>query len=418
VTLFPEIYVKKNKTVFGIMLSFSLFLMGEFASAASYFSGCAGINSILTADPENTALKPLASFNQYFAGQFDLSAILLRTEFSIATDNILQKSIFRETDAVFKIDEVSATIRHQTGGNSTYYSLFMGTYEPIGSDIFLQRQFGIEPISSIITDNWQGLNGSVVYPFYGIGGSIITHLYQKPWAAGVYLYVNQDNDENEYMLNTNLRFACVYDYFTADIAGGIGAPLGTQTADEEDVFLVIDKLYANMGANILIGSRYTTALFLQGGFSDVLLTKGTSSIKFDNDNTYILAELRMTSLATRVDCSFFSLPQETVDSMLLIDDTLGINMAIYANHVHIGSSLFTLGSHLTLSVPEKSYEDIPARNFFSDAKDTANFTVAPFMAVTLGTGTLHSMVKINITDLISSPKNAVEIAVGYKARLN
>jgi hypothetical protein len=220
------------------------------------------------------------------------------------------------------------------------------------------------------------------------------------------------------MLNMNLRFACIYDYFCIDISGGIGAPLGTQTENDENVFLVIDKLYANMGANLLIGNRYRTSLFLQGGFSDVLFTKGTSSVKFDNDNTYILTELRMASLATRMDLSFFSLPQETVDSMLLIDDTLGLNLAIYAKYIHIGKGLFTIGSHLTLSVPEKSYDDITSKDFFSDAKDTANLRLSPFLAVNLGTGTLHSMVRINVTDIVSSPEDAVEFDLGYKARLN
>ena len=53
---------------------------------------------------------------------------------------------------IIEIDEFSIIKRGVLNDSSNYFSVFMGTYDPIGSDIFLQRYFGITPIASKIAD--------------------------------------------------------------------------------------------------------------------------------------------------------------------------------------------------------------------------------------------------------------------------
>ena len=122
----------------------------------------------------------------FFTGQLNLSkSLMLRGEFSIQSDDIFDTGLFNYTEAIFCINELSATYVKPFLGNTQYISGFFGTFEPIGSDVFLQRQFGMKPITSLLTESWLGLRGSYIYPFYGAGASYILHLDSWPIAKCV-----------------------------------------------------------------------------------------------------------------------------------------------------------------------------------------------------------------------------------------
>ena len=89
------------------------------------------------------------------------------------------------TDSKFKIDEISVVFRSKGLNSTNYFSIFMGTYEPIGSDIFLRRQFGIQPIMSKITESWLGIAGSVIYPLFGMGIADVVHFSTQPLDSAV-----------------------------------------------------------------------------------------------------------------------------------------------------------------------------------------------------------------------------------------
>ena len=66
----------------------------------------------------------------------------------------------------------------------------MGEYDPVGSDIFLQRQFGIPSFSSRLTESICGVSRAKIYEMSGIGGTYIIKLPQN-LTFGANLYYNK-----------------------------------------------------------------------------------------------------------------------------------------------------------------------------------------------------------------------------------
>ena len=124
-------------------------------SAAGFFSGYTGIKADLGFADASGAFDMQLKLHSFFAGQFNLTKNLIaRAEFSLRTDDIIDTAVFSKTRADFKVDELSLIYRRQFYGGTNFFSAFAGTYEPIGSDLFLRRQFGIEAVSSKITESW------------------------------------------------------------------------------------------------------------------------------------------------------------------------------------------------------------------------------------------------------------------------
>lgn len=154
-----------------------------------FFQGYAG--AIMDFD---TADKDLGlALQAFFAGQFSFTQNFIgRLELSIDTDDLIEENIFKRTLASFKLDELSLNFRKKTDALDNHFSVFLGTYEPIGSDVFLRRHFGTAPIASRVTESWLGLSGSVVCPLFGIGIADVIEFKGAPIALGIYAYVNKD----------------------------------------------------------------------------------------------------------------------------------------------------------------------------------------------------------------------------------
>ncbi|MBQ7160052.1 MAG: hypothetical protein IJS09_11615 [Treponema sp.] len=392
------------------------------------FSGYAGIKGDFYSSKQDTFDSALC-FQTYFAGQLNITKrFLIRTEFSMQTSDIAEKGPFVSTNASFCIDELSATYIKPFLGNVQYFNLFLGTYEPIGSDIFLQRQFGIQSFTSLITESWLGLKGSTAYPFYGAGGSYILHFGGLPIATGAFLYVNKENSDNERQLNLDWRFGTVWPWLALDFAIGIGAPMGTKRGDE-DVILLIDTLYMHTGLTMLLGNKYSTSLFFQGGFSNLPLHAGEDSNKIESRDIYLLIEPRFVTRKFQTHVTFFSVPENTVEKMIFVDNTLGMNLSIFTDDLYIKNMNFTFGFHVTWTVTDKVTDSTVAQNVnknFLDLKEPLSIIkdcdhhikISPFVAFPLSSGTIHAMLQARITDLKSdSWANAFKLSVGYKARL-
>ena len=205
----------------------------------------------------------------------------------------------------------------------------MGTYDSIGSDIFLLRYFSIQPIASKLTESWLGLAGSILYPHFGFGVSDIVKLYQVPVAFGGYAYLNHENDKF-YVFNIDGRAACAFPYFTCDFAFGMGAPLENSYYGE-DLILAISSLYWHAGTTMLIGNNYIPSLFFQAGLFNARLTK-TDGLSIDkNNDIYILLEPRFYIKDTHLTVSLYNLPARTAENLLFIDDTLGLDFNFYSD---------------------------------------------------------------------------------------
>lgn len=400
-------------------LLMTLILVFSFAnlSFATSFSGYAGIKGDILSEKDSEDFDPIMELQAYFAGQLDFSNnFLVRAELSVQTEDILKNGLFDDTKATFCIDELSLTYIKPFLGITQYLSAFMGTFEPIGSDVFLQRHFGIEPITSFITESWLGLKGSTVYPFYGLGGSYIVHINNKPIATGIYIYKNNENQDEENQLNLDYRFSSVLPNLALDFAIGVGAPLETKNG-ADDVILLIDKLYLHTGIDLLLGNKYSPAsLFLQGGFNNLPLTAEDSKNEIDSDDIYLIVEPRIRSANFNTHITMFSVPQETVDKLIFIDNTFGFNLSIFTDKLYIRNKDFTFGFHTTLSFPNRDFLDLKRINELID--DDYSVKISPFLYAPVMKGTLKAMLHAKIKGLNKDTwTNAFKFSIGYKSQL-
>lgn len=375
----------------------------------TFFSGYAGGKFDYAGDPTTEEYNPDLKLQAFFSGQLNFSKnIWSHIEFSLDTQDLISESIFHETQAKFQVDELSLIFRNQSDSTTKYFSTFMGTYDPIGSDIFLQRYFGAEPIASKITDSWLGLAGSILYPHFGVGVSEVSRMNGQPLAGGFYLYMNHEND-NYYVFNGDIRGACTYRYFTADIAGGIGIPFIDSDPQYQGAW---QEVNFHLGTTILVGNNYTTSLFLQAGIYNLTSSKITGNT-INPSETYILLEPRFLVDSWHLNVSVFSLPQDTVDKFMYIHDTLGANVNLYTNSITVGTQRFTTGFHVSATLPHKSFASL-----FKPAEllsEGVNFNVTPYVSTSILSGELHTQAQIQTRKLAQKNwGNAISVDIGYK----
>lgn len=368
-----------------------VFLLSSALFAETAFSGYSGGKINYSANEEVTdKYDPDFTLQAFFQGQFNFSQNLFgRLEFSIDTQDFLSKELFHKTPASFEIDELSLIFKSNSDSNANYFSIFMGTYDPIGSDIFLQRYFGIQPIASKITESWLGLAGSILYPHFGIGIADVKRLLNAPVALGGYAYINHE-DKLYYVLNTDFRFACVYRYFSFDFAGGIGIPLSNSNQGKE-VIASIEKLYWHAGTTLLVGNNFTQSLFIQAGLFNVPFTKKNGT-EISPSDIYLLIEPRLLLESAHANLTFYSLPQETVDKLMFVNDTLGANLNIYGDSFSLGSNRFTLGTNIAFSFVGKNFMDLIKP--LELIKSQYNISLTPYLSTNFLSGELHTQVTI------------------------
>lgn len=392
-----------------VILSFAASLFAEPA-----FSGYSGGKLNYASNPESTeSYDPDLTLQAFFQGQFNFSQNLWgRLEFSINTGDFLSKELFHETDASFKIDELSLTLKSRSDSDANYFSIFMGTYDPIGSDVFLQRYFGIQPIASKITESWLGLAGSILYPHFGIGIADVKRLLNAPITLGGYAYFNHE-DNLYYVFNTDFRFACVYRYFTFDLAGGIGIPLSNNNQGQE-VIAAIEKVYWHAGTTILFGNNYTQSLFIQAGLFNVPFTKRNGT-EVSPDDIYLLFEPRFLLDSAHVNLTVFSLPQDTVEQLIFVDDSLGVNLNIFGDTFSIGANRFTLGTNFSLSFTGKTFLDVIKP--MELIKGEYNITMTPYVSTNFLSGELHTQVSVKFMKFGTARwYDAFTADIGYTAK--
>lgn len=396
---------KKISTVALILISFSFC---EKIFATSFFSGYAGGKLNYGANSAAEKFDPDLKLQAFFAGQFNFSEnVWSRLEFSLDTQDLITENFFTATPSLFQVDEISLIARIPSQNAANYVSAFLGTYDPIGSDVFLRRYFNSDSITSKLTDSYLGLAGSILYPLFGFGISDVIKFYQIPFAAGAYAYFNHE-DSKYYVFNADLRAACVFRYFTCDFAIGLGIPLAN---NQEDYLIAISKLYWHVGMTTLFGNNYTSAsLFLQAGLYNATFDNNKDVI-IGKNNVYFLLEPRFFIDNLHVNVSFYSLPPDTVRKILFVDDTLGFDANFYSDSVQIGTKNFTLGSHFSFSFKDKSIFDIKEIDL---AGKNFNINIAPYVCTEFLSGEIHLQGKIKLMEFSENVAKAFSFDVGYR----
>ena len=432
--------MKKNlKSLITTIIFVSL---SSFAFSNAYFTGFAGAkvnfgvqNSLL--NPEKIDVK--GNIEAYLSGQISITPnLLLRGEFSIKTDDLIDTSIFTTANtstadkfnSLFQIDELSLIYRRTLLDSTNYLSAFVGTYEPIGSDVLLRRQFGVKQVASRLMENWLGLSTSVIYELFGIADVI--HFAKQPMCVGLYGYVNQQSSTN--WLNFDARYAGVYRFFTFDLAGGIGFPL--RTSNQQDAYLVIDTLHWRAGANILIGNAYTSSLFIQGGVTEMPFSKrDTADGKYgDFLNAYFLVEPRIKTSKFQLHIGLFHMPASTAKNNMFIDSfnhinykyaetaSFGANLDLFTDVLYIRNKTFVFGIDSSITLPGVGLDTVLQGTFLQNSFGNMNFTIqsTPYLSTKFNNGDLKAALKVNITKFYDGYQDylgAFAFSIGYKSQI-
>lgn len=405
--------MKKNLL---LAVTLSIFIIPAKLSAASFFTANAGGRLNYSSVQDSETYNPTLSMEAFIESQFNFSETLWsHLNFSLKTGDFLQNKLFSTTPAEFRIDEISLISSAKIENSTNYIGLYMGSYDPVGSDFFFQRYFGQQPIASKLTESWLGKASSILYPHFGIGVSDVLKFNKNPMAIGLYAYFNNEDDKF-YVFNTDLRYACVYRYFSLDVAGGIGIPLSDKY-NGSDAIVVVDTVYWHAGATMLIGNNYTQSLFIQGGLFNASFTKKDSSILASPDDFYIFIEPRFRFKNTHLNLSLYSLPQQTVDQLLFVKDTLGCNINIYNDTLSWGAQKVCVGTNFALSFKDRTFMDV--KELPADFM-TMNFDcfVTPYFSTNILSGQLHGQLTVEIMDFFRSNwQNAFSVDLGFRTSI-
>lgn len=412
---------KKNKTIakkhFFVTLFLTVVLVN--VSAVPFFSGMAGAG--LTFQPVPNTFLPELYTDAFFAGQFDITQnLILRADVSVYTENILGNNILKNTPAYFSLDEVSITYMGYLGTMSHYLSAFIGETDPIGSDLFLRRHFGIPAFGSKITETQRGISGTKIYPMSGIGGSYVLRLPYN-MASGMYVYYNKtsltgsevdpaviDNDS----LNIDLRFAGAWPSVVIDFAAGFTLPFEKTDANNEKVIVLIRRADLHTGVSMLFGSSYTSSLLFQAGLIKLVFKPNEENNEkvLAFKDIYMLIEPRFMAKTIGFAFTLYNIPAEVSERLFYISNPLGVNISMFSLNTQIFGKPSQIGAHVTLSVPETTMQ-ITA--------NMLNLQIAPFGTINIGGGKLDAAVMCNvlgIKDFNTFVQNT-KFSLGYKVQL-
>lgn len=398
-----------------------------------FFTGYTGFLTNIAQDVDTTdKLDPQFTAEAFFSGQVDFSGkFLLRGEFYMQADDLIDQNIFEDPDsanAYFRIEELSGTFLLRGAKSSHFLSLFLGNFEPIGSDIFLQRQFGIEPISSRFTESWHGLCGASVYPFYGLGGSYIAR-FSKPISFGTFIYDSMQENELEelenHVINADLRFASVLPNIAIDTSFGFSFPLENSDDTGTKVILIVRQIQLHAGLTMLLGNKTRTSFFLQAGFNKLTINpsqKDNNKLSFSD--LYFIIEPRFTFRHFNLDFGLFNIPNQSADDMLYLKNVisknpssknlLGANISIVSDQLYFSNVNWTFGVHATFC-----WTDSNLAGAISDFKSILNWQrklyITPFFSFPFFGGSINGSISLGVLDIMPDWKNSIYASLGFRS---
>ena len=410
-----------NSTLTSITIKMLVVIMFPINLSATSFSGYAGIAGNLTNEPlstrEDTDVRlPMDSF---LTGQLEFSNFLIvRGEISFRPENVLKTGLLSYTDTYFRINELSGTIRVNTDYFTHYLALFMGRYESIGSDIFMQRHFGIKPFNSKLTENWRGTAEPVIYPFEKYGLSYVAQPSTN-FASGLYLYSCDEGDSR--VINADLRFALSTYIVKTDFAFGVGVPFGDGNVGGNDqAVFAIHSIDLHYGLTSLITLGERSELFLQNGITKLSFTGNGNPPELDDDNLSFLIEPRfLVGDNSRFSLSLFQVSKDCKDESFFLHGLLGINLMYSNSGIIFGNIDIESGAHLSATLEN---QNLPFFDDFSVSELEENrehrrtaFALCPFMNISAGKGVIKTAFSFDVSTVYKgTPDLYTSFLLGYK----
>ena len=406
---YEDNFMRKTK-IYSILAAF-IFLQGIcFADAG--FTGMAGGSSGFAGRFEQDDVDFTIPFNAFAAVQLNFGSWgIFRANLGLASKNLAEGNLFKGQDATLQMNECSLTLVKSKDNIKNYFGLYLGTYEVVGKDEYLQRHFGIDPVASILTKSATTLAGGVpLYNNEGAGFSYTMHFADAPGTIGCNLYFNTLHDA-VLKFNVDLRTAWVTNHFIIDFAGGIGTPI----KHDSSAYVLIDTIYLHGGVSMLFGNAHTSSFFIQGGIQNISLTSGNDNIDFDaGKDIFILAEPRINGKKVQVRFTGFSIPEELIHDFLYIDDTLGVALSIYSDMISLKTSNLTLGAHIIGALEGENFMTLLEKDEFTPDNTKINTYVTPFIDLPVANGTLEIMAQIGVCNILNSIYFKGKAKIGYR----
>lgn len=390
----------------------SIFLLSGISFADINFSTIAGGSMGISGTASKSPTFDIP-FNAFAATQINFDSWgIFRANIEIHTQDILDKKLFTGQNATIKMNELSFLTTKSGKNIRNYFALYLGTYEAVGCDEHIIRQFGIEPYSSLITKSATTLScGFSLYDNYGVGLAYTMNFANAPGTFGINSYFNKKGEE---ILNFNfdLRTAWTTRLITFDFATGIEFPLQNKYGGN-DVVLLIDTLYAHGGLSVLIGSHYTHALLLQAGIQNVEIKKGSFGRNFDGTNDLsLLAEIRIYSKNIKSRLTAYNIPTTDINDMVYLYDPIGAVFTIFSDTIPVKNNNMTIGCHLIGSLPNQNLFTIS--NAFDSKIPTINVFAAPFVTIPISNGSIEIMSEFGVLNILESISFNYQAKIGYK----
>lgn len=402
--------MKKFK-ITGFILS--ILLLAGISFADVNFSGMAGgstgVSGITGDNPDFTI-----PFNAFAAAQLNLGSWgIFRANLGLASKNLIGGNLFTGQDATLKMNEVSLVLTKSGNAIKNYFGFYFGTYEVVGQDEFLQRQFGIEPFTSMVTRNATTLStGIPLYDNYGTGFSYIMNFADAPGVLGFNFYINETSAKI-FKINLDIRTAWITKLLTIDLCGGLGVPIQNQ-GTETEILLLIDTLYAHGGVSLLLGNRYTHSLFIQAGIQNLELIKGSSPSSFEGiDDLSLLVEARIYSKEFKTRVTAYSLHKETIKDMFYLQDTLGVVLSLYSDTIPVKNNNMTMGTYIIGSLSDQSLADVISTTAFATIPKI-NVYLTPFVSIPVADGEMELMGQLGGLDIVNNLHFSFQAKIGYK----
>ncbi len=370
-----------------------LVLGGHFLSATPSFSAVVAGNAGVEFDnsKEKEWKIPISAFA---AVQFDFAEkFTLRGEMDFSSKgnsfSVFDGNEFLEAeggDTSIRLHELSFVYTKRAINSTHFFSAFFGSYEPIGTDTFLMRQFGCDPISSHLTKSFSNIAGVPLHYNSGMGISYISRLEKKPVSLGGYLYYfkndafaksDSDNIPSAHTVNLDFRLATSFPSVTADFEFGFGLPLkGLEVGnDDYSISIRIKDIIFNCGLNMLLGNKYGNGLLLQFGMNNLVLGKRSSAL---NSGLTFLVEPRLRFRTFKLNFTVYSLEDKNVKKTLYLVDPIGAGITVEFDSIATKIANISTGFHLVTSI-EKELKDFSLE---FDEKDL-NFYISPFVEIPL-----------------------------------
>lgn len=416
------------------------------------FSGYAGILGNYNGSFGNSAYESDLTLQGFMAAQLDFNGkFIFRGEFNIETADLFESpnNPLKPTtkNTIFQIGELSFTWHLSSAAVSHFLSAFIGKFEPIGSDVFLQRHLGLQPISSRLMENWGGLVGTSIFNDYGLGLSYTAH-FHKSLVLGAYLYAF-DSSSGMFSINsvnTEVRLAGYYPGFIFDASANFaftfttGAKLyeedPSRYAAVKDDLLIVQSVLFKVGANVLLGDRYGVSTLIQLGLSNISVGANRGTTEIFGINTmgkflYAFIEPRFNFGETQVNIALFNLPNDNLRGLLYLkgfnlsssgslDGLIGANLCIANSTLRIGATNVTVGGHLTACYQKNItglIYDITAAP--DQILGNIGLYVTPFVSMPLLGGEFKASLSFNPLAFIpsSTADTAFDAFIGFKVNM-